>query len=122
MRHDVTTSLTNLEALSKNKGFHWVHDIVKISPTLTGLLTGYLPTVILSVFMSLLPTILALLTRLEGATSESVVQCGVAEKYFQFQAGSRRCAVSLACASFTIVCCRSRSSTCSLSRRSPGRS
>ena len=42
----------------QNKGLTWLKPIVDASPALTGALTGYLPTIVLAVFMSLLPAIL----------------------------------------------------------------
>jgi hypothetical protein len=52
-------SLSNLKELSRGKRFSWLAPVVDASPVLTGLLTGYLPTIVLAIFMGVLPTILA---------------------------------------------------------------
>lgn len=55
-------------------------------PLVSGLLAGFLPQLVLRLFFSLMPTILALLERLEGLPAESEVEWGVVQKYFSFQA------------------------------------
>ena len=51
-------SLANLKQLSQSSGMHWLKPVVDLSPTFTAALTGYMPTIILAVFMSVLPGIL----------------------------------------------------------------
>ncbi len=54
-------------------------------PMVAGLLAGFLPQLVLRLFYSLLPTILALLERCGGLPAESEVEWGVVRKYFSFQ-------------------------------------
>lgn len=52
---------------------------------IAGLLAGFLPQLVLRLFYSLMPTILALLERCGGLPAESEVEWGVVRKYFSFQ-------------------------------------
>ena len=52
------SSLSNLEAISKNGPFSWLGPVFTVSPVITGIVQGYLPTIVLAVFMAVLPMIL----------------------------------------------------------------
>lgn len=54
-------------------------------PLLSSVLAGFLPQLVLRLFFSLMPYILAFLERLEGLPAESEVEFGVVRKYFAFQ-------------------------------------
>lgn len=54
-------------------------------PLVSGLLAGFLPQLVLRLFFSLMPYILALLGRMEGLPAESEVEWGAVRKYFSFQ-------------------------------------
>ncbi len=54
-------------------------------PLLSSALAGFLPQLVLRLFFSLMPYILAALERLEGLPAESEVEFGVVRKYFAFQ-------------------------------------
>ncbi len=61
-----------------------IRDVAEL-PMAAGLLAGFLPQLVLRLFYSLLPTILALLERCGGLPAESEVEWGVVRKYFSFQ-------------------------------------
>lgn len=71
-------------------GVRWVFELPLVAP----LLAGFLPQLVLRVFLALLPALLALLGRFEGLPAESAVEFGVVKKYFAFQA--RLCLVPVA--------------------------
>ena len=54
-------------------------------PLLSSVLAGFLPQLVLRLFFSLMPYILAALERLEGLPAESEVEFGVVRKYYAFQ-------------------------------------
>ena len=54
-------------------------------PLLSSALAGFLPQLVLRLFFSLMPYILAALERVEGLPAESEVEFGVVRKYFAFQ-------------------------------------
>jgi hypothetical protein len=54
-------------------------------PLVSSLIAGFLPQLVLRLFYSLMPYILALLERMAGLPAESEVEWGVVRKYFAFQ-------------------------------------
>lgn len=54
-------------------------------PLLSSALAGFLPQLVLRLFFSLMPYILAALEHVEGLPAESEVEFGVVRKYFAFQ-------------------------------------
>ena len=54
-------------------------------PLLSSVLAGFLPQLVLRLFFSLMPYILAALERLAGLPAESEVEFGVVRKYYAFQ-------------------------------------
>lgn len=73
---------TQIEKLVDLPGIRQVAEL----PLLSSLLAGFLPQIVLRLFFSLMPYILALLERMEGLPAESEVEWGVVRKYFSFQA------------------------------------
>merc|ERR1712065_84633 len=58
--------------------------VVNFSPVLTGLLQAMVPTILLVVFMALLPKILLQFGKRQGLTSESELAKSVMRRYFLF--------------------------------------
>lgn len=56
-------------------------------PVINGLITSFLPSVILRIFLALLPNLLAFMSHVQGMTSLSQIDFGVMRKYFIFQVG-----------------------------------
>ena len=54
-------------------------------PVINGLITSFMPSVILRIFLALLPNLLAFMSHLQGMTSLSQIDFGVMRKYFIFQ-------------------------------------
>ena len=62
------SSLSNLQAISRNGPFNFLEPVFEVSSVVTGLIEGYLPTIVLAVFMAVLPMILTgACVRLRGA-------------------------------------------------------
>ena len=61
-----------------------IRELVEL-PLLSSVLAGFLPQLVLRLFFSLMPYILAALERLEGLPAESEVEFGVVRKYYAFQ-------------------------------------
>eukprot|EP00042_Codosiga_hollandica_P056903 m.832104 g.832104 ORF g.832104 m.832104 type:complete len:786 (+) comp59457_c0_seq5:31-2388(+) len=76
-------SLTNLEALGERVPF--MKTIADSSPVVKSIIEGYLPTLILIIFLAILPMILMALTKLQGVWSNSAVIFGAAGKMMLFQ-------------------------------------
>ena len=64
---------------------HALRPVVNYSPALTGIAQALIPTVLLAVFMSLLPAILMALSKAEGTSSKSALERAVLVKLFLFQ-------------------------------------
>ena len=60
-------------------------------PVINGLITSFMPSVILRIFLALLPNLLAFMSHVQGMTSLSQIDFGVMRKYFIFQASYRLC-------------------------------
>ena len=54
-------------------------------PIVSGLITSFMPSVILRIFLALLPNLLAFMSHVQGMTSLSQIDFGVMRKYFIFQ-------------------------------------
>ncbi len=54
-------------------------------PVINGLITSFLPSAILRIFLKLLPNLLGFMSHVQGMTSLSQVDFGVLRKYFIFQ-------------------------------------
>lgn len=64
------SSLANLQGLVKTRAFCWLKPALDISPALTAFLQGFLPPLVVAIFLALLPALLKFLSRLEGFASE----------------------------------------------------
>ncbi|KAL3134038.1 hypothetical protein ABBQ32_008470 [Trebouxia sp. C0010 RCD-2024] len=54
-------------------------------PVINGLITSFLPSLILRIFLALLPNLLSFMSHVQGMTSLSQIDFGVMRKYFIFQ-------------------------------------
>ena len=54
-------------------------------PVINGFITSFMPSVILRIFLALLPNLLAFMSHVQGLTSKSQIDFGVLRKYFIFQ-------------------------------------
>ena len=75
-------SIANLSTLPGK--VHFLSFINDIPSAVLGIIDGYLPPLVLTIFNILLPKILAAFTRLQGVESESRLQNGVLYKYSVF--------------------------------------
>ena len=80
----LVTSAVQCAQIDKLVDLPGIREVAEL-PLVSGLLAGFLPQLTLRLFFSLMPTILALLERLEGLPAESEVEWGVVRKYFSFQ-------------------------------------
>jgi hypothetical protein len=64
------SSLANLQGLAKTDAFSWLQPVLRISPALTGFIQGFLPPLVVAVFLALLPAFLKYLSRKQGFASE----------------------------------------------------
>lgn len=67
-------SLANLEELSQTKGLTWLKPLADWNPKFTAFLQGFVPPLVLSIFISLVPTFMVILSRMECLPSESDAQ------------------------------------------------
>lgn len=67
-------SLANLEELSQVKGLTWLKPVADYNPQFTAFLQGFVPPLVLSIFFSLVPTFMVMLSRFECLPSESDAQ------------------------------------------------
>lgn len=75
--------ISNINYLTEK--VHFLRFINHIPKSILGVITGFLPTVMLAVLMALLPIILRLCARLSGVPSLSLVELHVQNSYFAFQ-------------------------------------
>lgn len=64
------SSLANLQGLVKMPAFRWLKPALDVSPALTGFIQGFLPPLVVVIFLALLPALLKYLSRLQGFASE----------------------------------------------------
>jgi hypothetical protein len=64
------SSLANLQGLARTKAFSWLKPILDISPVLTSFIQGFLPPLVVALFLALLPNLLKYLSRQQGFSSE----------------------------------------------------
>jgi calcium permeable stress-gated cation channel len=67
-------SLANLEELSQMKGMTWLEPVAEFNPKFTAFLQGFVPPLALSIFFSLVPTFMVMVSRMECLPSESDAQ------------------------------------------------
>eukprot|EP00051_Salpingoeca_urceolata_P019697 m.290607 g.290607 ORF g.290607 m.290607 type:complete len:786 (-) comp19469_c2_seq2:178-2535(-) len=75
-------SLTTLEALSESLPF--LESVADSSPAVKGFLEGFLPTLALLLFMSLIPTVLHIIASLRGFPSHSAIEFESLKLHFIF--------------------------------------
>ncbi|KAK9919147.1 hypothetical protein WJX75_009706 [Coccomyxa subellipsoidea] len=80
----VVTAIQALLQIDKLVDLPGIREVAEL-PLVSGLLAGFLPQLVLRLFFSLMPYILALLGRMEGLPAESEVEWGAVRKYFSFQ-------------------------------------
>ncbi|KAL0039508.1 hypothetical protein WJX77_000232 [Trebouxia sp. C0004] len=73
--------LINVSRLETTPGLRTLTNL----PVINGLITSFLPSVILRIFLKLLPNLLGFMSHVQGVTSLSQVDFGVLRKYFIFQ-------------------------------------
>ncbi|KAI9784856.1 MAG: hypothetical protein M1816_000701 [Peltula sp. TS41687] len=79
----VVGAISNIDSLKKQ--LTWLSFLDRLPKKLTGVVTGLLPVVALSILMALVPIILRLMAKLGGAPSLSQVELTVQKSYFAFQ-------------------------------------
>lgn len=77
------SSLANLE-LGGNKPFAFAANVAEASPVIVGFIEGLLPPIILSVFLSLIPTFFRLFVSVSRVTSTARVDRMVRDYFFNF--------------------------------------
>ena len=80
----LVASLANLNALSKTKGLTWLKPVADYNPKFTSFLEGFVPPLVTSIFFSLVPTFMVILSRKEALPSESDAQNSAIWKVFLF--------------------------------------
>ncbi|EGC33329.1 hypothetical protein DICPUDRAFT_88828 [Dictyostelium purpureum] len=78
------SGFSNLGTLAKVPAFSWLVDIIEKSDVLTGFLQGFLPNLILIIFMALLIPIMYAISRATGYFANSKIEASVFSKYFLF--------------------------------------
>eukprot|EP01132_Coremiostelium_polycephalum_P006240 gene6240-7771_t len=78
------SGFSNLGTLAKVPAFSWLVDIINKSSVLSGFLQGFLPNLVLIIFMALLIPIMTALSKAQGFFSNSDIEKSVFRKYFLF--------------------------------------
>eukprot|EP01133_Synstelium_polycarpum_P002930 gene2930-3370_t len=79
------SGFSNLGTLAKISAFSWLVDVINKSSILSGFLQGFLPNLVLIIFMALLIPIITWTSRLQGHWAHSNIDESVFRKYFFFQ-------------------------------------
>eukprot|EP00624_Nannochloropsis_granulata_P002962 evm.model.NODE_25078_length_8269_cov_19.407787.2 len=80
----LVASLANLNALAQTKGLTWLQPVADYNPKFTAFLQGFVPPLVASIFFSLVPTFMVMLSRKEALISESDAQTSAIWKVFLF--------------------------------------
>ncbi|KAF2074822.1 hypothetical protein CYY_003886 [Polysphondylium violaceum] len=78
------SGFSNLGTLAKVSAFSWLVDIINKSSVLAGFLQGFLPNLVLIIFMALLVPIITAVSKAQGFHSNSEIDESVFSKYFLF--------------------------------------
>lgn len=78
-------AVSNITALTHQKGLTWLSFIDKIPGSLRGVITGLLPVILMAVLFALLPIYLRLMAKLGGLPTLSAVELRTQNFYFWFQ-------------------------------------
>lgn len=65
-------------------GFEWLDSVINWSPVAYGLISGWLPAVLVIILFALLPKIIAMIVRARGVYTRSELQRSVLKIYFVF--------------------------------------
>ncbi|CAK7892679.1 uncharacterized protein Rsn1p [[Candida] anglica] len=76
--------ISNLTYLTNLKAFHWLRFIYNMPKALLGLITGLLPTILLSLLMLILPMFIRGMAQVAGAPSVQQVELFTQNAYFGF--------------------------------------
>lgn len=76
--------LANLESLSAKSPFQWLEFINDLSPSVTGLIEGLLPPVIMSVLISLIPTLFRFVIGNERIASKTMIEMKTRDYFYMF--------------------------------------
>ena len=76
-------ALSNISSLSQK--YKWLSWLGGLPSTVTGLIQGILPQVLLAVLMMLLPIVLRLLARFEGIPRRTGLELSLMTRYFIFE-------------------------------------
>ncbi|PWY79254.1 DUF221-domain-containing protein [Aspergillus heteromorphus CBS 117.55] len=97
----VVGSISNINYLTDK--VHFLRFIEDVPSWILGIITSFLPTVLMSVLMALLPIILRLMAKLGGAPSLAAVELTTQNFYFTFQVVQVFLVVTLASSASSVV-------------------
>ena len=81
----VVGAISQINYLEHIKGLHWLSFITKMPKVILGVITNLLPTVMLSLLMSLLPIYLRFMSKTAGLPTLSLIELRTHHFYFWFQ-------------------------------------
>lgn len=70
--------------LTHHLGFGWLENVVNWNPVAYGLISGWLPAILVIILFALLPKIIAAIVRARGVYTRSELQRSVLKIYFVF--------------------------------------
>ncbi|PMD62966.1 DUF221-domain-containing protein [Hyaloscypha bicolor E] len=85
------------------ENFTWLHWLTKIPPTIMGVISGLLPSVMLAILMSLVPIIMRLVAKKAGEPSLARVELFTQNAYFVFQVVQVFLVVTIGAAASSVV-------------------
>ncbi len=97
----LVSSLANLDNVAK--AFPFVGAYVSEHPLSKGVIEGFLPSLVLALFMNQLPDLLAVLSQMEGTHAHSLIDAAVLSKFFYFQVFNVFLGVTVSAGSLAIV-------------------
>lgn len=78
------SALFSLQSLKKVNGFEWTGKIEEASPSLAALIEGLLPVIVMSVLISLIPTLFRFIVGFERVVSQSVIERKTRDYFYFF--------------------------------------
>ncbi|OJJ50831.1 hypothetical protein ASPZODRAFT_11678 [Penicilliopsis zonata CBS 506.65] len=97
----VVGSISNINYLTDK--VHFLSFINKLPSFLLGIITGYLPTILMAVLMALVPIFLRLMAKMGGAASLAEVELTVQNWYFAFEVVQVFLVVTIASSASSVV-------------------
>jgi calcium permeable stress-gated cation channel len=76
--------LANIKSLAKLKPFSWLSKVETISPAVTGIIETFLPVILLSVFISLIPTFIRMAVSQQRLHSHQLVESKTRNYFYIF--------------------------------------